>query len=58
MTDVQFRGLSKAFGQHKVLDDIGLSNPTEMMAKTLFLQAVPEKTEKKYNALFTEIKAG
>ena len=25
MTDVQFRGLSKAFGSHKVLDDINLS---------------------------------
>ena len=32
---------------HKVLEDIGLSDPTAMMAKTLFLQAVPEKTEKK-----------
>jgi len=50
----------KAFDMvdHKVLEDIGLSDPTAMMAKTLFLQAVPEKNEKKYNALFTEIKAG
>jgi spermidine/putrescine-binding protein len=50
----------KAFDMvdHKVLDEIGLSDPTAMMAKTLFLQAVPEKNEKKYNQLFTQVKAG
>lgn len=42
----------------KVLDEIGISNPTEMMKRTLFLQGVPEAEQKKYNQLFTAIKAG
>jgi spermidine/putrescine-binding protein len=42
----------------KVLESLGISNPTEMMKHTLFLQAVPEKQEKKYNQLFTTVKAG
>src|SRR5215470_9737554 len=42
----------------KVLDSLGISDPTAMMKRTLFLQAVPEAEEKKYNKLFTDVKAG
>jgi spermidine/putrescine transport system substrate-binding protein len=50
----------KAFERvdQKTLDSLGLSNPTDMMKHTLFLQAVPEAQEKKYNQLFTAVKAG
>ena len=42
----------------KLLEDLGISNPTEMMKRTKFLQAVPEAQEKKYNELFTTVQAG
>jgi len=42
----------------KVLDDLGIANPTEVMSKTIFLRAVPEERRKKYVDLFNEIKAG
>ena len=42
----------------KLLDELGISNPSEMMKRTRFLQAVPEVQEKKYNELFTTVMAG
>lgn len=42
----------------KVLDSLGISNPSEMMGRTVFLRAVPEDRRKKYVSLFNTIKAG
>lgn len=42
----------------KVLDSLGIGNPTAMMERTVFLRAVPEERRKKYVNLFNTIKAG
>jgi spermidine/putrescine transport system substrate-binding protein len=50
----------KAFDQidPKVLDSLGITNPSALMEKTVFLRAVPEDRRKKYVSLFNTIKSG
>lgn len=42
----------------EILDSLGITNPTELMKRTVFLRAVPEERRKKYVEIFNMIKAG